>query len=127
MVGENEQQRSQAVKDWVDFHVGLNRTFRSSREWCRRAGLSPSGLDTLKRGNIPRAATLAALAEAAGEDPANVLALAGFVATDETQLRLNAKERAHVAILRLLEGRDREVIIRAAEGLLRMGGRRHQA
>ena len=108
-----------AVKAWVEEHVGPGRRFASYRQWCEAAGLSPGGLDTLKRGSIPKAPTLAKLAGAAEEEPDYVLGLAGYGSRESSRVALSPRERRLLAAFRDLRDRDQAALVRSAEALRR--------
>ena len=114
----NAQSPQEAVQAWVEAHKGPEKRFKSYRQWCAAAGLSPGGLDTLRRGKIPHATTLAALAEAAGEHPASVLALAGLLETQDGKPALSGRELRLLEMYRGLAPRDQDAIVRVVAGLL---------
>ena len=121
--GMNDQltaeDQAAAVREWVDSHIGPTKRFRSPHQWVLVAGLSAGGMDTIRRGGIPKALTLRALAEAVDEDPAVVLAKAGYINLDGGQLVLSNRERRLVESFRELAARDQDAIVRATAGLLR--------
>ncbi len=110
-----EAERTEAFRQWIDDHVGQGKQFRSPLAWMRAAGLSQGGLDTLKRGRIPKAVTLEKLARAAGEDPVDVLIVAGFVnpATQNGGL-LSSLEQEMLAAMDGLSVSTQKVLVQVA-------------
>ena len=115
------KERAAEVKAWVDSHVGPDKRFKSPHQWVLVAGLSAGGMDTIKRGGIPKAPTLSALAQAVGEDPAVVLARAGYIEEPEGVV-LSIRERRLLESFRQLAVRDQDAIARVMAGLLRSDG-----
>ena len=99
-------------------HIEPLGRFKTEHQWLKEAGLSQNGLKALERGNIPRVDTLAKLAKVVGEDPARVLALAGYISESSAGMALSDEESLLMASFRALPQAEKQALIGVAEGLL---------
>ena len=97
----NATDSAEALRAWVQNHVGRGRQFSSAREWAVRAGYNPAHVSTIETTGRATCETLIRLARAAGEQPLSVLVLAGWLTAAEIGEGQVALDEEEAKLLRM--------------------------